>query len=273
MLATDSFLPIEEREMMEKYLANGYLALPVENLGMLDDVRRLIAQIAAEYLNIKLDVSDEDLLNHIAEHVGPAQLNGLRLAVIERMNAEGDLRPVYYNLAKAALAMIVGNELAMQRRINLSIQMPADESSLLPVHADVWSGDSPFEVVVWLPLVKCHDTKSMFLLPPGPAARLQERFREFNGKSSEDVFHAIESDLIWLDVPYGHIVLFNQNLPHGNRVNREAGTRWTMNCRFKSLFSPYADKKLGEFFEPITMRAATRVGMEYQFPTGFDDRA
>ena len=48
------------------------------------------------------------------------------------------------------LDMIVGNELVMQKSINLSIQLPNDDSSLLPIHADVWSGDSPFEVVAWV---------------------------------------------------------------------------------------------------------------------------
>ena len=43
---------------------------------------------------------------------------------------------------------MVGNELAMQNNINLSIQFPDDVSSLLPLHADTWSGDSPFERTV-----------------------------------------------------------------------------------------------------------------------------
>ena len=38
----------------------------------------------------------------------------------------------------------------------------------------------------------------------------------------------------------------------GNIVNIEQETRWSMNCRFKSIFSPYGDKKIGEFFTPIT---------------------
>ena len=60
---------------------------------------------------------------------------------------------------------IVGNELAMQTKINLSIQIPGDDTSLLPVHADTWSGLSPFETVVLMPLVDCYKTKSMFILP------------------------------------------------------------------------------------------------------------
>ena len=87
--------------------------------------------------------------------------------------------------ARRALEGIVGNELAMQRRINLSVQMPGDDSSVLPVHADVWSGDSPFEVVAWLPLVDCRGTKSMFVLPPQANAwrkrRCQERRSQHRG--------------------------------------------------------------------------------------------
>ena len=33
-----------------------------------------------------------------------------------------------------------------------------DDSALLPVHSDVWSGCSPFEVVVCTPLVDCKNT-------------------------------------------------------------------------------------------------------------------
>jgi sporadic carbohydrate cluster 2OG-Fe(II) oxygenase len=62
------------------------------------------------------------------------------------------------------------------------------------------------------------------------------------------------------------VLLFNQNLAHGNVVNEEATTRWTMNCRFKQLLTPYADKRLGDFFEPITLRPSTRLGADYRFP-------
>ena len=83
-----------------------------------------------------------------------------------------------------------------------------------------------------------------------------------------DLFRAIEADLEWLSVPYGKVVVFSQTLMHGNRVNREKDSRWSMNCRFKGVFSPYGDKKLGEFFEPITLRAASRMGLDYEFPGG-----
>ena len=75
----------------------------------------------------------------------------------------------------------------------------------------------------------------------------------------------------WLEVKKGQCLLFNQSLPHGNIINTETETRWSMNCRFKSLFSPYGDKKLGEFFEPISIKPATQIGFNYKIPSIGED--
>ncbi len=80
------------------------------------------------------------------------------------------------------------------------------------------------------------------------------------------MYSLIKKKLIWLKVNYGEALIFNQNLPHGNVMNMENETRISMNCRFKSYFSPFGDKKLGEFFKPITTRAMTNLGLNYISP-------
>ena len=50
-------------------------------------------------------------------------------------------------------------------------------------------------------------------------------------------------------------------------MNIEENTRWSFNCRFKSIFTPYKDKKIGEFFEPITLKASSKIGLKYKFPS------
>ena len=35
---------------------------------------------------------------------------------------------------------------------------------------------------------------------------------------------------------------------------------------FKSVFTPYNDKKIGEFYEPITLRVCSKLGLEYKLP-------
>ena len=154
----------------------------------------------------------------------------------------------------------------MQKNINLSIQFPNDNSSLLPIHSDVWSGDSPFEMNLWVPLVNCYKTKSMYILQNKYLETFNNKIANLKYKSSKQIFDTSKKMLKWLKVDYGNCLLFNQGLPHGNVTNKENETRWSMNCRFKTHFSPYHDKKIGEFFTPITTRAMTELGLKYQYP-------
>lgn len=268
--ATRAFLRPTEAELADRFLADGYIKAPAEDVGALRQIVDAVGAAACRQLGLTLPPSVQDFLDQIHRHVDAGRLNEFRLAVFDEVNRADWLRPAYFSLARTLLETIVGNELAMQRRINLSIQLPGDDSSLLPVHSDTWSGDSPFEVVLWVPLVDCYRTKTMYFAPPAATARLQCDLAGFEGQGVEALYRAIEPDLIWLDVPAGSVLLFNQNCAHGNRVNEELTTRWTMNCRFKAVFTPYADKRLGEFFEPITLRPASRIGLDYALPGGFD---
>ena len=154
----------------------------------------------------------------------------------------------------------------MQKRLNLSIQIPKDSTSLLPVHSDVWSGDSSFEINLWVPLVNCYKTKSMYILKQKNLNFFQKKMKEKKIKSSSQIFNIIKNKVEWLNVKYGQFLIFNQTLPHGNIINEEEETRWSLNCRFKSIFSPYGDKKIGEFFLPITTRPMTNIGINYKYP-------
>ncbi len=218
--------------LSEEFLTNGIVKIAVEDKLALDLLKKIISPID--------DLKSENL-------------NNIRLADIQQLNSFIGIRDQYYSLAKNALHELVGNELVMQRNINLSIQLPGDDSSILPIHADTLQGDSPFEVVLWVPLVDCYDTKSMFFARKHPI--------DIKGKSLKQLY--AECNPYFVDVKYGECLIFSQNWLHGNVINQTNETRWSLNCRFKSLFSPYADKKLGEFFEPIEIRPATRMGLNY----------
>lgn len=250
-----------------EYLRTGKVIVPVADDASLDWITRRVADTVRRESGSD-EQDDQALLNGIHEHVSGDRLNDFRVAIIQTLNADPEFRRRYLAVARPTLEQLVGNELVMQKRVNLSIQMPDDASSLLAVHADTWSGDSPFEIVVWLPLVDCHGTKSMYFLPGDAEASAQIGQRLFDGgaRTSDEVYAMISQDVEWLTVRRGEVLLFDQSLPHGNVVNDTNETRWSMNCRFKSPFSPYGDKKLGEFFEPVTMRPCTLRGMRYRLP-------
>ena len=266
-----SFYTSTDAALGDDFLHQGYVIVPAEDQSGLHRIQDLIANLAADHLSIDRPNDATEFLNGVSRHIEVNDLNGLRLSVINGIRNEAWFRPTYFQLAKNALETIIGNELAMQRGLGLSVQIPQDDSSLLPVHADVWDGDSPFEVVAWVPLVDCFRTKAMYLMSPEKDKAFQKDMARFKDSTAEDIFNAIKEEADFIDIPFGSILLFSQTLMHGNRLNEEQETRWSMNCRFKSLLSPYADKKLGEFFEPITMKPATRLGIAYELPEGFDE--
>lgn len=266
------FLEKIETDLSAAFMQNGYIIDPCENLSALDKIRNKTVDLATNFLEVPYPTDPGAFLDEIASRVPVKNLNSFRLHIILGLMAESWFREAYFSCARSIVETIVGNELVMQRNIGLSIQLPGDNSSLLPLHSDSWGSEcSPFEVVLWIPLVDCYRTKSMFILPPEADAKWRERVREFAGAGTESLYQAIEPELKWLEVPYGNVLLFTPTIVHGNRINQESTTRWSMNIRFKGLFTPYSDKRLGEYFAPIAVRAASKIGMKFTMPGGFDE--
>ncbi len=165
MHVINSFVRPDEQALADEFAANGYVVRPVDDRDALDELRRHIAQIVCDQLKIQLPNDIDEFLNHVERVLPIEKLNEVRLNTYRKMNATSWFRPTYFGLARSTIETLVGNELAMQNRVNLSIQLPKDNSSLLAIHADAFGGETPFQVVEWLPLVDCYKTKSMFILP------------------------------------------------------------------------------------------------------------
>jgi sporadic carbohydrate cluster 2OG-Fe(II) oxygenase len=266
-----SFYRTDDERLSQAFLEHGYVIAPAQDRAALDRIRDFIVERSAAFLGQPIPADAAAFLETIGERVTDAvRLNDLRLAVIDGLTAAPWFREAYFACGRAVLESLVGNELAMQRGIGFSIQLPEDTSSVLPLHSDAWSEDSPFEVVLWIPFVDVAATQSMFILRREHDLAWRARMHEFAAKSVDELFTTLERDVEYLTIPYGNVLCFTHTLMHGNRVNHEATARWSINVRFKGLFTPYSDKKLGDFFDPITLRPASRIGIDYRLPTGFD---
>ncbi len=255
------YLLKKELIIKKEFLNRGYIIKKIKNKKSLNFIKKLILKKISKKFSIK-----NPNLNKIHNIVDKENLNNFRLSLYEDLNKDEKFKFNYFNLGREILYELVGNEIMMQKKINLSIQIPGDESSLLPIHSDVWSGDSPYEINLWLPLVNCFKTKSMYIINQKDFNKLKVLLKKKKYSDSSKIYELLRKKLKWLKVNYGEMLIFNQTLPHGNIVNEESETRISLNCRFKSIFSPYKDKKIGEFFIPITTRAMTEIGINYKDP-------
>ena len=261
---TVNFLSTEEVELSNTFLRDGHVVREAESESILESVRQDVIQIAKNWLKQNgLESASFDLANS-HKFVPNDRLNDLRLTIFAEINKLSDIRQRYFSLARQTISTLVGNELAMQNKVNMSVQQLNDESSVLPMHSDIWTGDSPFQVVLWVPLTDASETNSMFFLPPLASREARNRVAAGEFKSMDQIENAYRSQLITMVVPHGKVLVFDSSCLHGNVLNETKTSRWSINCRFTGLLTPFTnpERRLGTYYLPITTRAATKIGLK-----------
>ncbi len=255
-----------ENKIIKNFNRDGFIIFDIKEKKTLLKIKKFFEKKInkiSKKKNSKI-YKDKDILNNFHKYLSFEQLNDVRFQLYNSINNQKWFLDEYFCMGKKHLEVICGNELAMQRKVNLSIQLPKDDSSLLPVHSDVWSGCSAYEVVLWIPMVNVSKTKSMFILPKKINEFYYKKFNKY--KDTNSLQKSINKKVKWLNIKFGQGLIFAHHLMHGNKINITNETRWSFNCRFKSLMSPYDKKDIAETFFPLIVRPATRVGLEYEHP-------
>src|SRR5262249_2871437 len=161
----------------------------------LDQIRQEIVKAACAHMGCQPPADAGDFLDSIHKRVSVDEVNALRLAVYRAINRHSWFRPTYFRIAQPYVEALVGNELAVQNRVNLSIQMPGDQSSVLDIHSDAFGGETPIEAVVWLPLVDVFSTKSMYYLPRKLSKRVEKELNEYRELGMAGLFNALRNQV------------------------------------------------------------------------------
>ena len=157
----------------------------------------------------------------------------------------------------------------MQKKINISFQLPKDANSNLPMHSDVLGDESPFEVVVWIPLVNVMaNSSSMFILTPKNNRKIINEIITSKNSSIEEIYKKNRKIFKFLNVNFGEVLVFSPILLHGNVINKSKISRISLNCRFKSLLSPSdvvkkSTKNIPNFYKPINIKPMTKIGFNF----------
>lgn len=196
------------------------------------------------------------------------ELNKVRMEAFRNLNESKNWDKLYYQMAEKLLDKIFGPDLLIQRKLNLSIQMPNDESSILGMHTDTLSGQSPFELVMWTAFTDANDSNSMFYFDREVSSKIFHEMPSMEQSGLEKLRKKYWKDAKFLDVKESDVVLFSGTLFHGNIVNETKKTRISINCRFKNLYSPSgktksADRGVGIFYKLLHESVVTEIGREY----------
>jgi len=242
----------------ETFFERGFEIFEATDLDRLSSLRQLLFEHLREKVAYRGESIDEFFNGFHHYGLSGAELNQIRLAAVKFCTEQKAARLVFESLSQPLLQLL-GPDVASQRLCNVVIHQPGDTNQA-PIHRDAPS-NSHFELIAWVPLVDAFGTKSMYLLDKARSSQALGALKE--GGSFQSFCDYTEKNGRCVEVPYGSICLFQAGLAHGVPVNQESQTRWSLNVRFKNLFSPYGDKGLGDFFEVLRLSPLSRIAFDF----------
>lgn len=246
-------------KLQRNFIKKGYVITEIEDFKNLDFLKKYVK------IQTNLIIETKTTLKDFHKKIELNEINNIRMILANKINKNSWVRPLFYNLGKKKLSDLVGNELSMQNKAILSIQMPEDESSVLPMHCDVFAGESPFQINQWVPLVDSKKSMSMFFLPKKYSLQVLSNFEKYRKIGFQEIFKKFKDKFIWLDVPYGKQVFFCSNFFHGNTVNYEDSTRWSFNIRYVNLLKSLVseEKSIFNFYKPVSLKPSTELAVQF----------
>ena len=188
--------------------------------------------------------------------------------LFNKLNKNSKFKKNIFNSAEHFIEGCVGSEICSSD-INLSIQLPNDNSSLLEMHTDFFSGESLFQINLWIPFTDVKKTQSMFIVSPSDSFKILKEIKNDKKINFKDINKKYSKKIKWLSVKSGQGLMFSPNCLHGNIINKEEKTRVSINIRYKNIFSPYGnvknEKKIGTFYKILSPKAITLFNLKYNF--------
>tara|TARA_B100002019_G_C21257645_1_gene594840 strand:- start:1216 stop:2058 length:843 start_codon:yes stop_codon:yes gene_type:complete len=262
------------KSLEKKFNKNGYVIAETKEKELLFKLQSKILELIlasnkSARQNFKRFKNTKDFFTKLHKFISLSELNNFRVKIIKSINNDDNFRENYYLVAKELLDELVGNELAMQNKLNLSFQMPNDKNSQLPMHSDIYAGESPFEVVIWIPLMDVKaNNQSMYITSPKHNKQINKEVTTTKSKTLNQLYEKYKSKFKFLKINFGEVLIFTPILQHGNVVNTTNDTRISLNCRFKSLLSPYdvfskTHRNIPHFYRPLQIKAMTKIGFNF----------
>ena len=250
-------------------MKNGLKIHKTKNINLLNELRDEIYLHTKKIFNIK-EKNAELGLNYFHKYtkkLNDAALNEKRIKLIKTITNECNAGEKIFKIFEKQLLSYLGPDILVQKSCNLVLQKPGDGNPS-EIHRDA-PLNSPYEIVLWLPLVNCYKTKSMYILD---IKKTKDALKYLNkNKNNWDNFEQYAKKLSSNpSVNYGNGLFFFTGLIHGSEINNEDETRVSLNIRYKNLFTPSGMKNQLQFFKALQISDLARMGAELEVEEYFE---
>ena len=249
---------------MEKFIKafkkNGYAIIPSLDKNKSISIRAKLVELLCNKFNLDFPNNNhEKFLNDFHDlNIDKSDFNNIRMEIINSLSEDKDYLNHIMDSYGEYVKKLVGNDILIQKNINIMCHEPKN-LRISDAHRDA-PENSFYEVVLWFPFVNCFKTKSMYFVNAEESNKLMTVLEE--NQLDWDTFESKAKEKgKYLDVSFNSAVLFWAGLIHGSSINEESETRWTMNLRFKNIFTPPGMKDPLNFFQLYEMSPLSYLGL------------
>lgn len=255
----------------QNFYETGFQVINSDNLHIMRQIRSDICKCIKELID-EDEKNDECLINNLHQfqsfkNLSDSEFNEKRKLLIGMVNKNFNITDSIYKAFRNSIRELLGADILGQRLANITIQKPLDNYPTF-AHRDS-PPNSHYELVIWAPMTNAYKTKSMSVVPKEESKLLANSISYSNSmieftKNASEICHTPKVD-------FGQALLFHPSLYHLSHTNQENETRFSLNIRFKNLFSPFGLKDPGLFFSPIEISNVTKLAYEFEMIGVKDD--
>ena len=165
---------------MEINIKDGYFVNRTNKIKFLDKLKSDLYNLLQEIFNFNCPDIDYGLNNFhkLISNITDPELNEKRVLLINKFNETCNPGNLIFDAFKDNIIKLLGPDLLIQKNCNIVIQKPNDPNPS-ELHRDA-PANSPYEIVLWIPLVDCYKSKAMYLVDFKNTCKLYQNLEELS---------------------------------------------------------------------------------------------
>ncbi len=184
----------------------------IKKIKELNNIKKIVLEICKKVSKKNI----EEDFSQIHKKISIKDLNKFRVGVFEELN-KLNLHKKLYEISKEEINFLCSNDIAVQKRINISFHLPGDKSSIIDLHSDTLSGQSPFEIVQWIPLCDVQKSNSMYFFNNAKSKKINSKLKNYEKKGFSKILNDFLEPSDFLNINYGQILFFSPTNWHDIR--------------------------------------------------------
>ena len=212
----------------------GYAIVEIENLENFIQLRKKFIK------NLNINSNEDEDIDIVREKIAKMNKSEINKAMVNLLKFN-NLSEIIVNSFPKLIKQLCGEELLIQRRATVIMNVPGKGQAKQWPHYELMSGISPFTYVIWIPMHDLEENSGVYFVELKKSLELIKK-EEAQGLVNGPTVLNMMSNKKPEPLKFGEAIIFNPFVLHGNIQFKSNLARIAYNVRFQSIKKPILQK-------------------------------